>query len=91
MLQLIPSYNLPHSLLIINLPLIATSIISILTYLVNRKAFDRGRNFSNSQNNVKKQQKLNSILFLLVTAFSLILLSDVLVLIVLLFIPGIHP
>ena len=78
-------------LVIINLPLITTWIISILTYLINRKAFDRGRNLSNSQNNVKKQQKVNLVLFLLATAFSLTELLDVLVLILLLFIPGIHP
>ena len=76
-------------LVIINLPLIAAWIISVLTYLINRKALDR--NLSNSQNNVKKQRKLNSILFLLVTAFSLCLLPAVMVLILLLFIPGIDP
>ena len=76
-------------LVIINLPLIAAWIISVLTYLINRKALDK--NLSNLQNNVKKQRKLNSILFLFVTVFSLCLLPAVMVLILLLFISGIDP
>ena len=70
-------------------PLVANWIISSLIYIITRRALDKNRNLSTNQDNVKKQQKLNFILSLMVAAFSFSILPSVLVLVVLFFIPGI--
>ena len=72
-------------------PLFATWIISVLTYLITRKTFDRFRNLPANKDDVKNQRKLNFILSLMVFAFSFSLLPSVLVILIHLYIPEIDP
>ena len=73
------------------IPLVVTWIISVSTHLISRKAFDLEKQIANDQNKVKKQRKLNFILFLMVFSFSFSLLPAVLVVLLRFFIPGIDP
>ena len=71
-------------------PLFATWIISVSTYLISKKTFDRSKNLSININNIKNQRKLNLILSLMVFAFSFsqLPLAGLFVFLVCFFIPG---
>ena len=83
--------SVPLYLIMMLLPLVATWIILISTYLITRKTFDQGVNLSTNKDEIKNQRKINFNLFLMVGAFSLSLLPAVLVLIFELFTPGTDP
>ena len=77
-----------YSVMII-FPLFATWIISVSTYLVTKKTFDRGKNLS--VNDIKNQRKVNFILSLMVFAFSFSQLPLVIAFLAFFFIPGRNP
>ena len=78
-----------YSVMII-FPLVTNWIISVSTYLISRKTFDKSNKLSTNINDIKNQRKLNFILFLMVIAFSLSLLPLVFVFLVLLFVPELN-
>ena len=73
------------------IPLLATWIIALIMYCHSRQIFIRADKFSLDKKNIKQQRKLNSILSLLVTAFSLSVLPTILALIFVLMIPVTDP
>ena len=73
------------------IPLLATWIIALIMYCHSRQIFIRADKLSLDKKNIKQQRKLNSILSLLVFAFSLSILPTILVLVLVIIIPGTDP
>ena len=77
-------------LVIIIFPLFATWIISVSTYLISRKTFDKDKSLSININDIKNQRKLNFILLCMVFAFSISQLPLVFFFLAILFVPGLN-
>lgn len=73
-------------------PLIATWIIAIAMFVQGKKSFQRRATMSTvRKKHLEQQRRLNVILSLMVTAFSLSILPTVIVLVLVIFIPGTDP
>ena len=69
-------------------PLLATWIISALTYLTARKTFARNISSATDEDNLKQQRRLNFVLILMLVMFSFSLLPCALALLIILIVPG---
>ena len=73
------------------IPLIATWIITVSLHRISQKTFDRGKNLSFNEVEVKYQRQLSFLLSLMVAAFSMSLLPAALFVLLLFFVSGTSP
>ncbi|CAK8683758.1 unnamed protein product [Clavelina lepadiformis] len=74
------------------LPLIFTWSVSLAIYFVAKRNFkERRQLYINAQQNLQQHRRLNRILALIVTAFSLSIIPTILVLIIVIFLPNTSP